>query len=304
MKERLHEAWDKMLKELGSWLDKLVVNLPNIVLALLVFSAAFFVSRYIDRLMMRLLRRSSMQHSIKSVLSRLVSIATILLGLFLALGILNLNKVLTSLLAGAGVAGLAVGLALQGTLTNSFSGIVLSFVDNLTIGDWVETNGYTGEVTDIDLRFTTLKQIDNNMVSIPNKMVIENPIKNYSLTAQSRVILNCGVHYDSDLEKVRDLVLETITSNFEAVERKTDIIFFYTEFADSSINFETRFWINSTSGLEVLKARGKAIIAIKKAFDEHGITIPFPIRTIDFTNRLDANVSRPEEQSEAGSDKG
>lgn len=121
---------------------------------------------------------------------------------------------------------------------------------------------------------------------IPNKLVLENPIKNFSTTAQSRVILGSGVEYASDLEFVRDLVLGTIFERFAAVESKEEVIFLYTEFGDSSINFEVRFWIDSTSALEVLRARTEAIIAIKKAFDENDVNIPFPIRTLDFPKGL------------------
>jgi len=222
----------------------------------------------------------------RSLLSKLASIIVVLLGLFLVLGILNLSKALNTILAGAGVVGLAVGLALQGALANTYSGIVLSFIKHIKFGDWVESNGFEGEVVDLDLRSVTLKQPDNNLVYIPNKMVVENPIKNYSTTAQSRVILQCGVGYSSDLEAVRKLVKKTILENFDAVENKEDIIFLYQEFGDSSINFETRFWINSTSALEVAKAKTEAMIAIKKVFDKNNINIPFPIRTLNFPENL------------------
>lgn len=286
MKEQLSRFWDTIKNEVGSWLDKLVVNLPDFLMAGLVFLLSYIVSKYVNKIMLKILGRTSLQLSVKRMGAKLVSVLVILFGLFVALGILKLDKMLTSLLAGAGVAGLAVGLALQGALTNTFSGITLSFVEYLKLGDWVETNGFTGEVVDLSLRTTTLRQIDNNMVSIPNKMVIENPLKNYSVTAQSRVILTCGVAYNSDLEKVRDIVKRTIVKQFEAVNSPEDILFFYTDFNDSSIDFELRFFINSTSGLEILKAKGEAIIAIKKAFDQNGITIPFPIRTIDFSNPI------------------
>ena len=209
------------------------------------------------------------------------------MGLFLILGILDLSKTLNTILTGAGVAGLAVGLALQGALANTYSGIVLSYIKHLKFGDWIQTNNYSGEIVDIDLRSVTIKEIDNNLVYIPNKLVLENPIKNFSSTAQSRVILECGVGYSSDLEFVRELVIKTIVENFEAVETTKEVIFLYTGFGDSSINFQTRFWINSTSGLEVLKAKTNAIIAIKKAFDANDINIPFPIRTLDFPKPIE-----------------
>ncbi|EAR16928.1 mechanosensitive ion channel family protein [Robiginitalea biformata] len=286
METKFSEAWGKMQEKLLGWVDTLVLNLPNILIALVVFTIAVIFSKYTSRATLKLLDRSKLQDSMKNLISRLVSVVVILLGLFLVLGILNLSRALNTILAGAGVAGLAVGLALQGALANTYSGIVLSYVKYIKFGDWIHTNDYEGEVVNIDLRSVTLRQPDNNMVYIPNKMVVENPIKNYSTTAQSRVILTCGVGYSSDLEHVRQVVRDTLVKTFDEVEKDGDIIFLYTEFGSSSINFETRFWIDSTSALEVARARTEAMIAIKKAFDAEGINIPFPIRTLDFSGPL------------------
>lgn len=286
MKEKFSEAWTKMIEKLNNWFDALILNLPNIIIAIVVFTLAVIISRYISQGVARLLDRTKLQASMKSLLSKIASIAIVLLGLFLVLGILNLSKALNTVLAGAGVVGLAVGLALQGALANTYSGIVLSYIKHIKFGDWIESNGFEGEVIDLDLRSVTLKQPDNNLVFLPNKLVVENPIKNYSTTAQSRVILGCGVGYESDLTFVRDLVKKTILENFQSIEQKDDIIFLYQEFGDSSINFETRFWIKSTSALEVARAKTDAMIAVKKAFDENGINIPFPIRTLDFPQQL------------------
>ncbi|WP_343487310.1 mechanosensitive ion channel family protein [Allomuricauda sp. d1] len=286
MKIDLQQAWTDMLEKMESWVDTLIINLPNIVLSIVVFVMALILSKYVSRLVLKLLQKSSLQKSMKSLISKLVSVVVILLGLFLVLGILDLSKTLNTILAGAGVAGLAVGLALQGALANTYSGIVLSFIKTIKFGDWVETNGFEGEVVDIDLRVVTLKQPDNNLVYIPNKLVVENALKNFSTTAQSRVILECGVAYGSDLEFVRKLVQETIVKEFEPVDKTEEVIFLYKGFGDSSINFETRFWIDSTSALEVAKARTEAMIAIKKAFDANDINIPFPIRTLDFPSNF------------------
>ncbi|QLG44967.1 mechanosensitive ion channel family protein [Costertonia aggregata] len=286
MNINLENAWNEMIKRLESWVDQLVINLPNIILAIIVFIVVILLSKYISKLALRLLDKSKLQRSMKNVIAKLVSVLVILGGIFLVLGILDLSKALNTILAGAGVAGLAVGLALQGALSNTYSGIVLSYIKQVKFGDWIESNNYEGEVVDLDLRAVTIKQPDNNLVYIPNKLVLENPIKNYSTTAQSRVILECGVGYSSDLEFVRELVNKTIVENFEPVESKDDVIFLYTGFGDSSINFEVRFWIDSTSALEVLKAKTEAMIAIKKVFDENDINIPFPIRTLDFPDNF------------------
>ncbi|MGJ5642523.1 mechanosensitive ion channel family protein [Formosa sp. S-31] len=290
---KFSQAWDKMLDKLDAWFDGLVVALPNLILAVFVFLVVLLISKYITKLLVQVLNRSSLQASMKNLIAKLTSTVIVLFGLFVVLGILNLSKALNTILAGAGVVGLAVGLALQGALANFYSGIILSYVHFVKFGDWVESNGFDGEVVNIDLRSVTLKQIDNNLVYIPNRMVVEQPIKNYSTTAQSRVILNCGVHYDSDLRAVKELVMDTIMQTFEAVTSESDVLFMYKEFADSSINFEVRFWIHSTSALEVAKAKSEAIMAIKEAFDANNIIIPFPIRTLDFPkgfNSLDFGV--------------
>ncbi|PKV50215.1 small conductance mechanosensitive channel [Aquimarina sp. MAR_2010_214] len=282
MNDKLINAWNKMYDKLESWLDSIVVNLPNILIASLVFIVALIASKYISKLARKILDRSRLQPSMKNLISKFISIAVVIVGLFLILGILNLDKALNTILAGAGVAGLAVGLALQGALANTYSGIILSYIKHIKFGDWIKTNNFEGEVIDIDLRAVTIKQVDNNLVYIPNKLVVDNPIKNYSTTAQSRVILECGVGYESDLRFVEKLTKETIVSNFEAVQKKDDVLFLWREFGDSSINYELRFWINSTSALEVVKAKSETMMLMKEAYDENNINIPFPIRTLDF----------------------
>ncbi|MGC1514662.1 MAG: mechanosensitive ion channel [Maribacter sp.] len=292
MKNQFSEAWSKMVEKLNVWLETLVVHLPNLLIAILVFALSIMISRGIRSVVSSVLERTKLQASMKTLLAKMVSIIIVLLGLFLVLGILNLGKALNTVLAGAGVVGLAVGLALQGALANTYSGMVLSYVKHIKFGDWIETNGFEGEVIDLDLRSITLKQPDNNLVFLPNRAVVENPIKNYSSTSKSRVILKCGVGYSSDLEWVRTLVKKTILEHFESIENKEDIIFLYTEFGESSINFETRFWINATSALEVAQAKTDGVIAIKAVFDKNDITIPFPIRTLDVPQSLDLPMEK------------
>ncbi|WP_299216285.1 mechanosensitive ion channel [uncultured Aquimarina sp.] len=287
MNDKLINAWNKMYEKLESWLDSIVVNLPNILIAVFVFIVALIASKYISKLARKILDKSRLQPSMKNLISKFISIAVVIIGLFLILGILNLDKALNTILAGAGVAGLAVGLALQGALANTYSGIILSYIKHIKFGDWIETNDFEGEVIDIDLRAVTIKQVDNNLVYIPNKLVVDNPIKNYSTTAQSRVILECGVGYESDLRFVEKLTKETIVSNFEAVQKKNDVLFLWREFGDSSINYELRFWINSTSALEVAKAKSETMMLMKEAYDKNNINIPFPIRTLDFPKGFD-----------------
>ena len=290
LNESIKGIWDKM----ASWLDSLILNLPNFLLAAVVFIIFLFIAKYVAKLVDKILRRKGSQDSIRQISSRVAKIIVIFIGFFIALSLLNLDKVLTSVLAGAGVVGLAIGLALQGTLSNTFSGVILSFLPEIQIGDWVVTNGYAGEVVEINLRNIVIKESDNNYVMIPNSKIVDEPFKNYTRTARSRVMLNCGVGYSSNLEFVQKLTTETMESIFPQ-RGNEEVEFMFEEFGDSSINFVVRFWTDVTRNRDVLMAKNKAIIALKKAFDKNGINIPFPIRTIDFTNKLSINGPQKEE---------
>ncbi len=287
----LKESLEGITAKLISWLDSLILNLPNFLLAILVFVIFIFLAKYIGRLLNKLLGKQVKQDSIRQITVKVSKAIVILIGFFIALNILDLNKLLTSVLAGAGVVGLAIGLALQGTLNNTFSGIILSFLPELQIGDWIETNSYAGEVAEINLRNIVVKQADNNYVVIPNSKIVEEPFKNFSITKRSRVMLNCGVAYSSNLEKVKEMTIETISEHFPS-RGNEQVEFMFTEFGDSSINFVVRFWTDVTKNRDILIARDIAIIQIKKTFDKNGINIPFPIRTIDFSNTL--NMKKPE----------
>ncbi len=271
----------KLIDKLQGWLDAFILKIPNLIAAIIVVILFWILAKYISKFIRNILMRHVRQQSIKMMMGKLGFAIIVLIGFFLALGILQLDKVLTTILAGAGVIGLAIGLALQGTLSNTFSGVMLAFLPNLQLGDWVETNGFAGRVLDISLRSVTITESDNNHVVIPNSKIVDSPFKNYSQTKRSRVFINCGVGYESDLEKVEELTINTLAEHFKS-EAGEEIEFYYQEFGDSSINFVVRFWIDANKKKDILKAQNIAVKAIKKAYDANGINIPFPIRTLDF----------------------
>lgn len=281
MRDSIEGVWTK----LGEWMDSIILSLPNFILAVVVFILFVLAAKYFGKLLGKILLYKVEQDSIRQITIKIMKVVIIAIGFFVALGVLNLDKVLTSVLAGAGVVGLAVGLALQGTLNDTFSGILLSFLPEVQIGDWIENNGYAGMVVEINLRSIMIKEADNNLVVIPNSKVIDAAFKNFSRTPRSRITVNCGVHYDSDLDFVRNLTIEAVEKVFPPLHME-EIEFMYNEFGGSSINFCVRFWTEATTNREILFAKSKAIIAIKKAYDQQGITIPFPIRTLEFSNRL------------------
>ncbi|HIB36849.1 mechanosensitive ion channel family protein [Mesonia sp.] len=277
----LSQAIGGIYDKLVGWLDSIILNLPNFILAVIVFIVFIFIAKYVSKILNRLLLKRKIQHSVRDISIRILKLIIISFGFFIALGLLNLDKLLTSILAGAGVVGLAIGLALQGTLSNTVSGVILSFLPEIQIGDWVETNGFAGEVLEVNLRNIVIIQSDNNHVVIPNTKIVEDAFKNFSRTKRSRVMLTCGVGYESDLEKVQEITVEAISKIFKQ-KGNEQIEFAYESFGDSSINYVIRFWTDVSRQRDVLFAKHKAILAIKKAYNEHEINIPFPIRTLDF----------------------
>ncbi|MEZ4792856.1 MAG: mechanosensitive ion channel family protein [Gelidibacter sp.] len=286
MEEELDKAFDGLADKLVGWMNDIIQGLPNLAVALLILLISYFLAKYANRITHRLTSRHVKQQSIINIIAKLTSITVVMVGIFLALGVLDLSKTLTSLITGAGVLGLVIGLALQGTLSNTISGIMISFREKIQIGNWVETNNFSGEIIDINLKNLTLKETDNNIVFIPNKTILETPMKNFSLTPYMRVQIACGVGYKSDLEFVEKLTKTTLNNTFKKIDDNKPVEFYFTEFGDSSINFICRFWIEGTRNVHKLEASNKAIIAIKKAFDAEGINIPFPIRTLEFNNNL------------------
>ncbi|WP_299681611.1 mechanosensitive ion channel family protein [uncultured Dokdonia sp.] len=294
MTEKIQQIVDKV----SNWGEILILNAPNIFLAILVMIATYFSSKFVYNIVLKLIYKRIQQTSITRLIARFSSVVIVATGLFLTLSVLNLSGTLKTILSAAGISGLVIGLALQGTLSNTISGIILSFRKNIKIGNWIETNGYTGEVVDINTNYFVMKEADNNIVVLPNKSIIENPFKNYSLTSKMRVTIHCGISYNSDLELVESLTKHTIDNNFNQDSLNTEVEFYYTEFGDSSINFMTRFWIDATSGLQKLKAKSKAIIEIKKAFAKANIDIPFPIRTLQFDNTPTLTISKRHAEAE------
>ena len=287
---------EKIIEKLEVWKDMFIKNIPNMAIAIVVLLISYFASRYISKLISKLIEGRIKQKSVRNLVSRIVSAFVFLIGLYIAMTVLKFDDTLKTIVSAAGVSGIVVGLALQGTLSNTISGVVLSFRKNLNLGNWVETNGFAGEVIDINLNYFVIKEADNNLAVIPNKTILENPFKNFSLTTKMRITIECGVEYGADLERVEKLTKEVITKHFNQKKIEKEVEFHYTEFAESSINFICRFWVDSENALDKLRAKSKAIIEIKKAFDKERINIPFPIRTLEFKNNNKLNINKLEKE--------
>ena len=281
MFDQLHNEFDQVVDKMRGWVEQLIIMLPNIVVAILVIFAFYFIAKGIRNLIKNVLARFSNNFTINDFLGQVAFVVLILIGLFIALGILQLQNTVTSLLAGVGIIGLALGLAFKDMASNFFAGIYLAVRSPINEGDLIEYDENFGIVKRISMRATTLQTLQGQDVVIPNKFIMDNAFTHYTINGIRRVDLQVGVSYGDDLDKVERITKEAIEAIDYRLEAKP-VDFYYQEFGSSSINYVIRYWINFKRQPDYLRAVSDGIKLIKKAYDANDIMITFPIRTLDF----------------------
>ena len=277
----IEKAFSLITDKLQNWLEILVGMLPNVVLAFLVFFMIVGIGKVFRKYFRKYLGKISEKETLNKLLVSIIYTIILIIGVFTALNILNLEQTVTSLLAGAGIIGLALSFAFQDLATNFISGIMMAFKSPFRVGDIVETSGFTGIVESINLRSSVMRTFSGQLVHIPNKNIFQNSIINYTDLQKRRVEMMVGVSYDEDLDKVEKITLDTIRQ-LKFVRKEEPVEFYYENFGGSSIDFSLKFWVDFPGNTGFGTCRSEAIKAIKKVFDQHGISIPFPIRTLDF----------------------
>ncbi|GAB2796731.1 small conductance mechanosensitive channel [Hymenobacter luteus] len=285
----INRAFTLLSGKLTRWLQQFILLLPNLLIAVLILVVTFFAARLVRRLMGQVLPRVSTHATLNNLVSTLAYLGVLLVGTFFTLEVLSLDKTVTSLLAGVGIIGLALGFAFQDMAANFISGIIIAVQRPFTVGDVIQTDAFFGTIERINLRTLDLRQVTGELVRVPNRKVFESAVINYTVTTRRRVDLDCGVAYDSDLEQVRAVALQAMRDFPKLLtDRPPEVMF--TGFGDSAITFTLRFWIPYQQQVDYVGAKSEAVMRIKRAFDEAGIVIPFPIRTLDVSPALLAQL--------------
>lgn len=275
-------SWADILAELrerlSEWGAALIETFPSLVVALIVLTAFGVASRGVDRAAVRLVERLTSTDEVAALAGRLARLIAVGIGVYLALEILQLERTVTSLLAGVGIAGLALGFAFQDLAANFMSGVLIALRRPYDRGDLIRTNGYFGHVDRTTLRATRLRTFSGQIVKIPNRKVLEEPIENFTETKRRRVDLEVGVSYGDDLENARAVAIEAL-EDVPQRDPEREVEAYYVGFGASSIDLSVRFW-HLHPEESFLAARSEAVMRLKRAFDAAGITIPFPIRTL------------------------
>ncbi|MEB2784101.1 mechanosensitive ion channel family protein [Algoriphagus persicinus] len=277
------KIFETITKKLNTWLDIMVENLPNLVLAIILIICTIFIAKSIKRLSASYIHKLGTNETISRFISQLIFLGIFIFGIMLALSVMDLSKTVSSILAGLGIIGLALGFAFQDTAANFISGIYITFNQPYKIGDIIKTHdGHEGSVVDINLRVTKIRTYNGPIVYVPNRYLFQECFTNFTEFKQRRVQIECGVSYGEDLEQVEKIALESARNVSSRLESEEPTLF-WTGFGDSSITFTLNIWCNfSENHLDFIPVRNEAIISLKKAFNKNDIVIPFPIRTLDF----------------------
>ena len=286
---------EKLIEEkLGGWFDVVISHIPNFIVAVIIAILFSFIARFAGKGMKNVLRRSLDSTQIADLMASIFKVIVLSVGVFIALDFMGLKSTVTSLLAGAGIVGLAIGFAFQDMTENLIAGIAMGIRKPFKAGDVIETDNVFGSVHSINLRNTLIESFYGQLILVPNKILFRNVLRNYSTLGVRRIEVPVGISYADDIEKASEVIVDKI-NQFDFVIRKNETAVYAEGFGDSSINLLVWFWIKYPGEPDFMTVRHKGVVAVKQALDAADISIPFPIRTLDFGikggEKLDAMIS-------------
>jgi small conductance mechanosensitive channel len=246
----------------------------EIAVALLILFVGFFFIGKIGKLVYLAINKKTEDPALALFTQRLTRIA---LKVMLVLSVASQMGIeTTSFLAALGAAGLAIGLALQGSLSNFAGGVLILIFKPFRVGDVIESGGHTGKVSRIDILHTILSTFDNKTIILPNAQVANNSIVNFTAQETRRVDVNVGISYSDNIAQAREIILEVISRESRVLTDPAPMVV-VVNFGENSIDLSVRVWTKTTDFWDVYWL---LIEQIKYAFDEKGMSIPFPQRDI------------------------
>ncbi len=288
--ERLDNAIGLAISKVNGWAKAFVLMLPNFVVAILALLLFYILSRLLARSLRRILPRFFHNDAVNRLISSLISVVTLVVGLFVALDILELEKTVTSLLAGVGIVGLALGFAFQNAAQNVLSGVVMAFNSPINVGDIIETHKHFGKVYHIGLRATRLTNPQGQEVEVPNRLVLQDPFKHYTYHGKRRVDVQGHVGLNEDLDRVEKAIMEEVR-NIPHLIKDEPVQFFFREVKEFAISFELRFWVKYDDYPAYFEGHHEGIRHIRKALDKNGIRMPVPARFVQLSGEKGAGAS-------------
>ncbi len=246
----------------------------RIIAAIAIFVIGRMVARVVTNGIEKVLASRDVDKILQTFFSNLVYWTLMTFVIIAAINQVGIQT--TSLIAIMGAAGLAVGLALQGSLSNFAAGVLIVMFRPYKVGDFVEAAGIAGSVVQVQILTTVLKTGDNKQIVVPNAQIMSGIITNYSANDTRRIDLVIGIGYDDDIDKTRDTIQQLVDAD-DRILKDPACLIAVSELADSSVNFVVRPWVKSADYSAVNFGLTEAI---KKRFDKEGISFPYPQRDV------------------------
>ena len=264
-----------MYKELPQEIMNYTIEIAsNFGLNLLTALIVVIVGKQLVKILLKVIKvaleKANTEETVRIFIANLLN--TVFTVIIFVAAINQLGVETTSIIALLGAAGLAIGLALQGSLANFAAGILIVIFRPYKVGDYIEAGTNVGTVKDIQIFSTVLRTPDNKSIVVPNGSIMDGSITNYSEQPTRRIDIIASCSYEDDLDKVK-IVLQTILDNEERILTEPKPQIAVSELAESSVNFIVRPWVNSPDYLPVMYS---LLENIKKSFDKEGISIPYP----------------------------
>ncbi len=256
----------------ASVLDMVIKFGPKLVVAVIILVAGYMVGRWAGGMLERLLVRFRLEAPVRSLLVRLIQL--VVFGLFAIMALQNLGVELLPLIAGLGVAGAGIALAMQGILGNVAAGLTIIFTQPFHVGDYLSIANEEGEVLDISLFSTTLGHTDRSKVLIPNRKIVGEILHNYGRVRQ--LDLAVGVAYGTDVKFVLQAIDEILRANPRVLQDPAPV-FGIEQFADFSVSITINPWVNVPDYVAAVAEINRAVL---ETFRAKGIDIPFPQREV------------------------
>lgn len=290
-------SWNSLPDPLRNQLEAYATGfwsvLPQLILSVLFVVVLWGVVRTVQGIVPKALRRARMRRALVDVVLMLITVGLWMFGILIAVTIafptITPGKALTAL----GVGGVAIGFAFKDVFENFLAGILLLIREPFSVEDFIECEGIEGQVEEITIRDTHVRQTDGQLVVAPNAMFFKNPVTIRTARDVRRTTVICGIAYGEDVDAARDVIANAVRGVDAVRDDVRDVEIFAQEFADSSINFEVTWWTGSRP-IDIRASRDKVVAAVKRALDDAGIEIPFPYRTLTFNEPLPIRDIRDE----------
>jgi len=244
------------------------------------FVAVYLIGKtVVYPLVRRFLNRRQLDAHARKPLMKVTQIVVLFTAAAIAFSVAGFGNLLTSLATIAAAATLAIGLAMQDVLKNFVAGIFIFTDRPFRIGDWIEWDGNSGVVEDISLRVTRVRTFDNELLTVPNSNLTDDVIKNPVAKDQLRLKFLFGIGYDDDIDQATEIIVEEAEKHPDILDEPAPSVRL-TELGDSSVGLQSRIWIDNPSRADYVQTRGEYVTNVKRRFDDEGIDIPYPNRTI------------------------